>query len=66
MTEGPGPAAEALRAAQPPTAEILAAVHNGLRDVPAGSPTTWFEVPQQRGRTPRPTARRDRGSSATS
>ncbi|WP_448058663.1 hypothetical protein [Cellulomonas hominis] len=61
--EPSGSPADALRATQPPTAEILLAVHNGLRDVPAGSPTAWFEVPSQRGRTSRPTARRDRGSS---
>ncbi len=65
-TELSGSPADALRATQPPTAEILLAVHDGLRDVPAGSPTAWFEVPSQRGRIPRPTARRDRGSSATS
>jgi hypothetical protein len=31
-------------------AEVLAAVQDGLRDVPAGSPTSWFDVPTQRSR----------------
>ncbi|MBO3085305.1 hypothetical protein [Cellulomonas fengjieae] len=33
-----------------PDAEILAAVQDGLLSVPAGSPTSWFDVPSQRTR----------------
>lgn len=44
-------AAEALAGTAEPDVEILAAVHDGLRLVPAGSPTSWFDVPsQKRGR----------------
>ena len=32
-------------------AEILEAVQHGLLSVPAGSPSSWFDVPSQRGRT---------------
>ncbi|GAA3800899.1 hypothetical protein [Cellulomonas soli] len=28
--------------------EVLAAVQDALLSVPAGSPTSWFEVPKQR------------------
>ena len=41
-------AAEALTGTAEPDVEILAAVHDGLRLVPAGSPTSWFDVPSQR------------------
>lgn len=44
--------------AAPPSEEILAAVHDGLAKVPAGSPTSWFEVPRQR--TPTSTPKMDR------
>ncbi|MFI2753957.1 hypothetical protein ACGIF2_11025 [Cellulomonas sp. P22] len=44
--------------AAPPSEEILAAVHDGLAKVPAGSPTSWFEVPRQR--TPSPGTTMDR------
>jgi len=44
-------AAEALTDNVPPDAGILAAVQDGLLSVPAGSPTSWFDVPSQRGRT---------------
>jgi hypothetical protein len=41
-------AAEALTGSTEPDAHILAAVQDGLRLVPAGSPTAWFDVPSQR------------------
>jgi len=33
-----------------PDVEVLAALHQGLQGVPAGSPTEWYDVPQQRTR----------------
>lgn len=41
-------AADALTGTPAPDVDILAAVQDGLRLVPAGSPTSWFDVPQQR------------------
>ena len=41
-------AREALVGPAVPDAEILAAVQDGLKAVPAGSPTSWFDVPSQR------------------
>ncbi|WP_028051175.1 hypothetical protein [Cellulomonas sp. URHD0024] len=41
-------AAEAFTGTALPGPEILAAVEDGLRLVPAGSPTGWFDVPSQR------------------
>ena len=43
-------AAEALADNVVPDAEILAAVQDGLLSVPAGSPSSWFDVPSQRSR----------------
>ena len=43
-------AAEALADDVAPDARILAAVQDGLLSVPAGSPTSWFDVPSQRSR----------------
>ena len=43
-------AAEALADNVVPDARILAAVQDGLLSVPAGSPTSWFDVPSQRSR----------------
>ena len=45
-------AADALADEVVPDAEILAAVHDGLRAVPTGSPASWFDVPSQRRRPP--------------
>ncbi|MEZ0446477.1 hypothetical protein [Cellulomonas sp. ICMP 17802] len=59
MTEMPDPdarrdavraAAEALTDNVAPDAGVLAAVQDGLLSVPAGSPTSWFDVPSQRSR----------------
>jgi len=59
MTELPDPdarrdaaraAAEALADNAVPDAQILAAVQDGLLSVPAGSPSSWFDVPSQRSR----------------
>lgn len=41
-------AAEALSETAAPDVEVLAAVQDGLRLVPAGSATSWFGVPSQR------------------
>ncbi|WP_028045975.1 hypothetical protein [Cellulomonas sp. URHE0023] len=41
-------AADALTETAAPDVEVLAAVKDGLRLVPAGSPTAWFDVPSQR------------------
>ena len=41
-------AADALTETAAPDVEILAAVKDGLQLVPAGSPTSWFDVPSQR------------------
>jgi hypothetical protein len=41
-------AAEALTDTAVPDVEILAAVKDGLQLVPAGSPTSWFDIPSQR------------------
>jgi len=41
-------AAEALTGTSVPDVEILAAVKDGLHLVPAGSPSSWFDVPSQR------------------
>ncbi len=41
-------AADALAGTPEPDVEILAAVHDGLQLVSAGSPTSWFDVPSQR------------------
>lgn len=41
-------ASEASTGTTAPDAEILAAVHDGLQLVPAGSPMSWFGVPTQR------------------
>lgn len=56
-THDPDGRLDAVRAAaaalSDPTAvdaEVLAAVHDGLREVQAGSPTSWFDVPTQRSR----------------
>ena len=43
-------AAEALADNAVPDAGILAAVQDGLLAVPAGSPSSWFDVPSQRSR----------------
>ena len=43
-------AAEALADDVVPDASVLEAVQHGLLSVPAGSPTSWFDVPSQRGR----------------
>lgn len=43
-------AAEALADNVAPDARTLAAVQDGLLSVPAGSPTSWFDVPSQRSR----------------
>ena len=43
-------AAEALADNVVPDAEILEAVQHGLLSVPAGSPSSWFDVPSQRSR----------------
>ena len=43
-------AAEALADDVVPDAVVLEAVQHGLLSVPAGSPTSWFDVPSQRGR----------------
>lgn len=43
-------AAEALADNVVPDAEILEAVQDGLLSVPAGSPSSWFDVPSQRSR----------------
>jgi len=43
-------AAEALADDVVPDAETLKAVQDGLLSVPAGSPSSWFDVPSQRGR----------------
>ena len=43
-------AADALADDVVPDAGILAAVQDGLLSVPAGSPTSWFDVPSQRSR----------------
>jgi hypothetical protein len=42
-------AAEALADDAVPDATVLEAVQHGLLSVPAGSPTSWFDVPSQRG-----------------
>jgi hypothetical protein len=42
-------AAEALTETAAPDVQILAAVHDGLQLVPAGSQSAWFDVPSQRG-----------------
>jgi len=41
---------EVLGGASAPDASILAAVQDGLMSVPAGSPSSWFDVPSQRQR----------------
>lgn len=41
-------AREALTGSVQPDAGLLAAVQDGLLAVPAGSPTSWFDVPTQR------------------
>jgi hypothetical protein len=41
-------AREALAGSAAPDAATLAAVRDGLRAVPAGSPNSWFDVPSQR------------------
>jgi len=41
---------EVLGVASAPDASILAAVQDGLMSVPAGSPSSWFDVPSQRQR----------------
>ena len=38
----------------PPDVAILAAVQEGLESVPAGSPSSWFDVPRQRSPTAQP------------
>ncbi|KQT01947.1 hypothetical protein [Cellulomonas sp. Leaf395] len=43
-------AAEALADDVVPDAETLKAVQDGLLSVPAGSPSSWFDVPSQRSR----------------
>jgi len=50
------------RSVTEPDVDVLAAVQQGLESVPAGSPTEWYDVPQQRTRTvaPRMHARRNR------
>jgi hypothetical protein len=57
MTDLPDPQdrADAVRAAREallgsvaPDVRLLAAVEDGLLSVPAGSPTSWFDVPSQR------------------
>jgi hypothetical protein len=42
-------ASEALTVPTVPDAHVLAAVQDGLESVAAGSPTSWFDVPTQRG-----------------
>jgi hypothetical protein len=52
-------AVEALTSTAAPDVEILAAVHDGLHLVPAGSPASWFDVPNpRRGRDDSSIARR--------
>ena len=53
-------AAEALSDTKNPDAKTLAAVHDGLRSVVAGAPTSWFDVPTQRSRLRRTTLTRRR------
>ncbi|MEN0130207.1 MAG: hypothetical protein AAGC49_12260 [Brevundimonas sp.] len=48
-------AREALVGTTAPDASILAAVQDGLKSVPAGAPSSWFDVPSQRQR-PQPFA----------
>jgi len=39
---------EALLGSVDPDAHLLEAVQDGLLSVPAGSPSSWFDVPSQR------------------
>lgn len=41
-------AREAMRGSAAPDAHLLEAVQDGLLSVPAGSPSSWFDVPSQR------------------
>jgi len=54
-------ASEALTGPTVADAHVLAAVQDGLQLVAAGSPTSWFDVPTQRGSRDVGRLRRRRG-----